>query len=1657
MTSIFLSYARGDDEPFVWRLYERLTKSGLTVWFDRVSMPSRQLTFYQEIRDAIAARDRLVLVVGPRAIASDYVNQEWRFAYFEALKCVNPVVRLDGKDAGGKSIDGYALIPEDLRLIHAEDFRRDDEFEAHAENLVRQLSEALPPAGKLVAVPELPPHFVAQPDRIKALLEILLADLTKPVVVSGAAGRVGLQGMGGIGKSVLASALAHRPEVRWAFPDGVYWVTLGQEPHIEELQQSLLQALGEEGIFAGIEAGKQKLREALARRAALLVLDNVWQRPHAEAFNVIGPRCRLLLTTRDAGVVTALASRENHYQVQLPTAAEAEALLAKAAGADGTLPPETRAVIEQCRRLPLALALCGGMVRRHVPWSDVLAALRERDLKYISDRHPLEQQHANIWRAIDASVHVLGSEERDRFAELAVFALDTGAPDAAVLTLWEHTAGLSPRYARELLGNFAEWSLVERNEKDGRIKLHDLIHNFATGMAEKQFGAVAALHERLLDAYQKKCSNGWPSGPDDGYFLQSLCTHLVAAERTDDAVTLLTELSWIEVESRAKLIFSLQQNYKQVIAAMPEAQEPLRREREHQIRLECWATEIMQYSRQWSELHERQARREVIGEPEPDLPEVPVACRMWTADEIGAECRRIINSPTRLDRMQAFASFVVQECYPLLEFGARPGFVAQHAFNHAPRGAVHDAAARMLPGVQAPLLTRHWGTKDRYNPMPALLRVLEGHTGEVNDVSVTANGQRAVSGSNDNTLRVWDLETGACLRVVEGHAAAAMSGASSGMGVEEFLRFVEGQTQWIDSVSVTADGRRVVSGSSDNTLRVSDLETGACLQVLEGHTNWVKSVSVTPDGRRAVSGSKDNTLRVWDLKTGVCLRVLEGHTAVVNGVSVTPDGRRAVSGSWDKTVRVWDLGTGACLRVLEGHTSVVNAVSITPDGRRAVSGSWDETVRIWDLETGACLQVLKGHTSRIVSVNLTPDGRRAISGGWDRMLRVWDLETGLSLRALAGHTDCVMSVCVMADGRRAVSAGHDNTVRVWELETGAGQRVPRPQSNWFRDVTPDGRRAVSTNKGHALQVWDLETGARLQVMKGHRRKVSSLSVTPDGRRAVSASEDNTLRVWNLETGVCLQVLKGRREQFKEVRVNIAPDGQRAVISGVGPKLWMWDLEIGTCLRAMIGHTNVNSVSITPDGRHAVSAGGYLDRTLRVWELDTGSCLRVMRGHTDEVWDVSVTPDGRYVVSASKDSTLRVWDLKTGACLRVLDAHTKGVLSVKLTPDSRRAVSGSDDNTVRVWDLETGECAALVRLPTPGSTVSLAPALRRIIVGTQGQFDLRGLEWTDTKPLAPSQTEDPGVRLRREATACLQCWGETHLNTLLCKVTLAARLDPTGRATEAIKIRRDVGKICLSLDGEALAAAKGSCSEAADKYDLRESGPEALAAAWQVIERLIPCMGHTKENDLLFALRNKLKILKKKWKKKAEEERRKEESQSTRRQEALRQFEVGDFPGAEALLRGLLQEGYEAPGTHCHLARLLMMTDRDSEARQEIRQACYAWADGEEKPGYVLLRILFFQCLFSMLDGVDISNAFGRIKSALSVLAAHSGFWPQPWTIKPMLDHLRLRLGETNHAFLKALLEAVIHGRAIPLLDEFPQWRDAAAPSDGDDMLGRGPK
>ncbi|MBR6863354.1 MAG: hypothetical protein IKM75_00695 [Bacteroidales bacterium] len=532
------------------------------------------------------------------------------------------------------------------------------------------------------------------------------------------------------------------------------------------------------------------------------------------------------------------------------------------------------------------------------------------------------------------------------------------------------------------------------------------------------------------------------------------------------------------------------------------------------------------------------------------------------------------------------------------------------------------------------------------------------------------------------------------------------------------LRTLEGHKSCVLSVSLSPDGKHFVSGSGDKTLRIWDIETGKCLRVLKGHNEGIFTVSLTSDGKRCISGSGDKTLRVWDTESGQCLRTLEGHKNSITTLSITPDGKHCISGSKDCTLRVWNIENGICLKVLKGHTSPIRYLSVSPDGKCCVSGSGDKTLRVWYIETGKCLRILEGHTGGIRCLSLTPDGKRCVSGSDDKTLRVWDIETGVCLTVLEEHSGSILDFSITPDGKHCISGSGDKTLRVWDIEAGKCLRILEGHTDGIRclSLTPDGKRCISGSNDKTLRIWDVESSVCLRAMESNQSGIYALSLTPDGKRCISGSNDKTLRIWDIETGVCLKVLDGHKSRI--LALSLSPDGKRCVSGSEDKTLRVWDIEAGVCLRILEGHTDgINSLSFTPDGKYCVS--GSKDSTLRVWDIENGVCLKVLKGHTGGINSLSLTPDGKRCVSGSSFRTLRVWNIKTGACLKVLKGHKSGILTLSITPDGKRCISGSGDKTLRVWDIKTGKCLRILK-GHEGKvfTLSLTPDLKHCISGSK---------------------------------------------------------------------------------------------------------------------------------------------------------------------------------------------------------------------------------------------------------------------------------------------------------------------------------------------------
>jgi predicted NACHT family NTPase len=284
---------------------------------------------------------------------------------------------------------------------------------------------------------------------------------------------------------------------------------------------------------------------------------------------------------------------------------------------------------------------------------------------------------------------------------------------------------------------------------------------------------------------------------------------------------------------------------------------------------------------------------------------------------------------------------------------------------------------------------------------------------------------------------------------------------------------------------------------------------------LDGHTDWVKTVAFTPDGRYLLSGSWDQSVRLWEVASGKEVRCFATHESGMHCVAFSPDGCLALSGNWDNSLRLWDVRTGKEKLCFTGHTGMVNSIAFSPDGRRAVSGGWDHTVRVWDVQTGKLVHRFLGHTNEITSVAFAPDGRQVLSGGHDGTVRLWDVIGERPLLYFDAQVGVVWDVAFSADGRRAVYCG--DTIRLWDLGESRLLRLKYKHVEPVTTVafTPDGRRVLSGGMDGVLRLWDTTSRYEVHRFMGHTGKVTTAVACPHGRHVASGSADKTIRLWDL--------------------------------------------------------------------------------------------------------------------------------------------------------------------------------------------------------------------------------------------------------------------------------------------------------------------------------------------------------------------------------------------------------------------------------------------------------------------------------------------------------------------------------------------------------------
>jgi type II secretory pathway predicted ATPase ExeA len=255
------------------------------------------------------------------------------------------------------------------------------------------------------------------------------------------------------------------------------------------------------------------------------------------------------------------------------------------------------------------------------------------------------------------------------------------------------------------------------------------------------------------------------------------------------------------------------------------------------------------------------------------------------------------------------------------------------------------------------------------------------------------------------------------------------------------LATIDSEVKGIEALAFSHDGHLLAAESSTNTVALLDATTGRPIRTLPGGeplgvldaTTWVYSIAFSPDSRWLAAGVDNKTVRLWEATTGRPVRDLAGLRRPVICIAFSPDGRWLASGRDDKTVGIWEAATGQEVRTLSGHTKDVYAVAFSPNGRWLASASGDKSVKLWDVSTGREVHTLAGHWKAVTSLAFSPDGRWLASGSWDKTIKIWDVETGNEVQTLSGHTHHVYTIAVDSSGRWLASGSEDGTIKLWRL------------------------------------------------------------------------------------------------------------------------------------------------------------------------------------------------------------------------------------------------------------------------------------------------------------------------------------------------------------------------------------------------------------------------------------------------------------------------------------------------------------------------------------------------------------------------------------------------------------------------------------------------
>jgi hypothetical protein len=597
MEQVFISYARADDKAFVDRLFHDIEANDIKVWWDHEAMESREKSFLHQIRDAIYKSDRLIAVVGPHAVKSDYVWYEWGHALL-FLKELIPILRKGNYDLLADKMtnqlckDYYGQLPNafnrsDLAGLHCPDFRNDDNYDRELKKLLRTLKKpvkALPPIKP--KEPFVPERFFPRRQKLLDLSELVIPDFKRPVAPSLSVRMTAIQGRGGSGKSVLASVFVKSVKVRMSYENGVVWITLGPETAVLSAMREAGATLGDKSSnYVDERIAEILLTQNLKDKNCLIVLDDVCYAHQVQPFKeALGERCCLLFTTRSRNVAKNLGAQL--LELDRLKAAEARGVLAGWCGQEQepeSLPPEADVVAKRCDRLPLALAICGSLIQgKKTTWSRLPILLNQARMELLQTDIPGYQKgQIHVFSPLKVSLDLLLERDKEddfsldrykNYLDLAVLPKRQKNPESVIKTLWQYRRDVDEDWAANVLGSLDGRALLKLigESPNAEILLHNLQIAYLRFILKKEgiIGLHRDISNALLDWWLKHKNEKKPTKAvkiETEYVVHYLLAHLIKAQLWDELKILLADSEYLKRMQQPEEQLRFQHEFEQFL------------------------------------------------------------------------------------------------------------------------------------------------------------------------------------------------------------------------------------------------------------------------------------------------------------------------------------------------------------------------------------------------------------------------------------------------------------------------------------------------------------------------------------------------------------------------------------------------------------------------------------------------------------------------------------------------------------------------------------------------------------------------------------------------------------------------------------------------------------------------------------------------------------------------------------------------------------------------------------------------------------------------------------------------------------------------------------------------------------------------------------